>query len=120
MQTPNAKLGRQAERRAKKFLAAHNLSSVTENYRTRFGEVDLIMYDDTTLVFIEVRYRRKNTHGYAVESIDSIKQSRIIRTAYEFLKVHPHDGPVRFDVVTFDETLSAKPHWIKNSFDAEW
>ena len=120
MRTSTTELGRQAEQRAKKFLSARKLNLVDENYRTRFGEIDLIMCDGSTLVFIEVRYRRRSTYGRAGESIGRDKQSRIIRSAHEFLKTYPHEGPVRFDVVTFDGKPSARPEWIKNSFDAEW
>ncbi len=120
MQTSTIELGRQAEQRAKKFLSARELSLIEENYRTRFGEIDLIMHDGSTLVFIEVRYRRSSTYGCAGESIGPDKQSRIIRSAHEFLKKHPHDGPIRFDSVTFDGGPSAEAEWIKNSFDAEW
>lgn len=120
MEPPNLKLGRDAEKHAREFLTRRKLSAVCSNYRTRFGEIDLIMQDGDTLVFIEVRYRRSGAYGNAAESVGSDKQARITRCAHEFMKTHDHDGPARFDVVTFDGGVFQKPNWIKNAFEGDW
>lgn len=120
MDSPNAKLGQAAERHARDFLKKRNLSAVCSNYRTRFGEIDLIMRDGDTLVFVEVRYRCSNAYGDAAESVGANKQARITRCAQEFIKVRGHDGPARFDVVAFDGSVSRTPSWIKNAFESDW
>ena len=114
------KFGQLAERRARDFLVRRKLRTVAENYRTKLGELDLVMRDRDTLVFIEVRYRRSSTYGDAVESICADKRLKIIRAAHAFLKEHPHGDRVRFDVVAFDGAPDGTPTWIKNAFEAEW
>ena len=116
----NIERGRDAEQRAQAFLINHKLNVVTSNYRTRFGEIDLVMREGDTLVFVEVRRRNSHTHGSAAESITHNKQAKIIRTAHTFLETHHHRGPVRFDVITFDGATLSTPTWIKNAFEAEW
>ncbi len=120
MEPRNIERGRAAEQRAQSFLTKNRLHAIASNYRTRFGEIDLVMRDGDTLVFVEVRYRSNSAYGNAAEGISRDKQTRIIHTAHEFLRIHRHDGPVRFDVVTFDGALSESPTWMKNAFEAEW
>lgn len=113
-------LGRLAEDRALDHLRGHGLELVTRNYRCRRGEVDLIMYDDTVLVFVEVRYRRGEAFGGAAESVDWRKQTRLRATAEHYLAAragHPVP-PCRFDVVA----LTGPAHrprlsWIKGAFE---
>ena len=112
-------LGKIAEHHAEKFLADHNLKILARNYRSQYGEIDLIMHDVDTLVFIEVRYRRNQHYGSASESIDFKKQEKIIRTAHKFLKTYQHNRLIRFDVITFDGDLSTPSNWIQNAFEAE-
>jgi putative endonuclease len=91
---------------------------VAQNYRGRFGEIDLIMQDDAVLVFIEVRLRRNADFGGAAASIDSRKQQRIIRTAQQYLSALTRTPPCRFDVVLMDDALGQNVQWLKNAFDA--
>ena len=92
---------------------------VTANYRTRFGEIDLIMRDGNALVFVEVRQRRSAAFGSAAESITASKRAKIVRAAQAFLQTSGHVGPVRFDVIAFDGSAPAGPTWIKSAFEAE-
>jgi putative endonuclease len=68
------KHGVQAEILAAQYLQQRGLKLVTQNYRGRFGEIDLIMQDGASLVFIEVRLRRNANFGGAAASIDPPKQ----------------------------------------------
>ena len=84
------------------------------------GEIDLVMRDADTVVFVEVRYRRKNQWGSAVETVDWRKQKRLIAAAQHYLITHPHlvDQPCRFDVVAA-EGNPADPgayRWIREAF----
>lgn len=106
--------GKKAEDVACSFLIKNGLVLVTRNYRCRFGEIDLIMQDADMLVFVEVRYRKNNSFGDGAESVNQLKQRKLIFTANQYLLQHPHNGPMRFDVVA----LSAEhtPQWINNAF----
>ena len=70
--------GENAEEQADKFLINKGLKPVCRNYRCKQGELDLIMTDHQTLVIIEVRYRKTDQYGSALESVTRAKQSRII------------------------------------------
>ena len=116
----NGKHGELAEKQARAFLESRKLTTVTANYRTRFGEIDLVMRDDGTMVFVEVRYRSSKAFGGAVESVTLFKRAKIIRTAQIVLQTNHHKGPVRFDVVAFENASLQEPVWVKNTFEAEW
>lgn len=111
--------GRIAERLARRFLLDRGLTAVTANYRCRFGELDLIMRDARLLVIVEIRYRRRFTHGGPIESISAAKQRKIVRATQHFIRGHAawRNAPVRFDVVGLAGTLQAPDiRWIAGAF----
>jgi len=108
-------LGRSAEARAEAWLVSRGLAPVTRNWRCRFGEIDLVMRDGATLVFVEVRARAGAAFGDAAESITTAKQARIILAARHYLARHDIDAPCRFDAVLFD---AGATRWIKSAFEA--
>ena len=110
--------GAQAEKLAVQYLQQNGLKLVEQNYRGRFGEIDLIMQDGTTLVFVEVRLRRNGEFGGAAASIDMRKQQRIVSTAQQYLASLARIPECRFDVVLMDEIEQRNMHWLKNAFDA--
>lgn len=73
---------------------------VDRNWRTRYGELDIIMENDTHLVFIEVKTRRNKKFGEGFESVDEIKQDKLTTTAELFMMEFPTEKQVRFDVVS--------------------
>ena len=99
--------GAAAERIAAEYLSAHGLQILTQNYRCRLGEIDLIARDADTLCFVEVRYRRTETYGGPAATVDSRKQQRVVRAATHFLFTQGGDGrfPSRFDVVSITGEL---------------
>ena len=107
--------GVQAEQQAARYLQGQGLKPVVQNYRGRFGEIDLIMQDGATLVFVEVRLRRNADFGGAAASIDTRKQQRIVRTAQQYLAGLAHIPPCRFDAVLIDDHGM---QWLKNAFEA--
>lgn len=112
--------GRLAEDQALEFLREAGLKLLDRNYRSRYGEIDLIMEEGRTVVFVEVRYRRTDRYGSAAESVNPRKQSRLTLTAAGFLKERRLNRPARFDVAA----LSPGPDgvsivWIKGAFQAE-
>jgi putative endonuclease len=100
------------------YLQQHRLKLIEQNYRGRFGEIDLIMHDGTTLVCIEVRLRRNAEFGGAAASIDAHKQQRLIKTAQQYLARLAHTPPCRFGSVLLDGVKGDKVQWLKNAFDA--
>ena len=87
---------------------------MTRNYGCRHGEIDLIMQDKQTLVFIEVRYRQSAQFGGAAASVDHRKQKRIIATAQHYLQhKKPTAHAYRFDVIASDSTSI---QWIADAF----
>lgn len=107
--------GVQAEQRAAQYLQRQGLKPVAQNYRSRFGEIDLIMQDGAALVFVEVRLRRNTNYGGAAASIDAHKQQRIVRTAQQYLAGLAHTPACRFDAVLMDDRGM---QWLKNAFEA--
>ncbi len=108
--------GLQAEQWAVQHLQQQGLKLITQNYRSRFGEIDIIMQDKDVLVFVEVRLRRNADFGGAAASIDTRKQQRIIQTAQQYLGSLKHTPPCRFDAVLID-AVNKNFEWLKNAFD---
>ena len=108
-------LGQSAEARAEAFLAAQGLTPVTRNWRCRFGEIDLIMQDGATRVFVEVRLRSRSDFGGAAASVTPAKQRKLLAAARQYLSTLKPLPPCRFDVIAL--TGNAAPEWIKNAFD---
>ena len=113
--------GAQLEGVARSFLEQAGLTLVSHNFRCRLGEIDLVMRDHDTLIFVEVRGRGSTRFGSPAETVTQAKQMRLIRAAQIFLRTHPEfaDWPCRFDVVALaTKQRSARAQWIKNAFDA--
>lgn len=110
--------GVQAEQHAAAYLQRHGLRLLAQNYRSRSGEIDLVMQDGDTLVFVEVRLRSHADFGGAAGSIDQHKQRRIVRTAEHYLAKLPHLPPCRFDALLMEDTLGKNLVWLKNAFGA--
>lgn len=112
------KRGAEAEDRAAQHLAQQGLTLLQRNYRSRHGEIDLIMQDHGTLVFIEVRQRSRTDFGGAAASIVAAKQARIIATAQHYLTTLKRVPPCRFDAVLLHGAEDARIEWIKGAFEA--
>ncbi|BCM25904.1 YraN family protein [Methyloradius palustris] len=112
--------GSQAEKLAAVYLQEQGLKLVTSNYHCRFGEIDLIMRDDKTLIFVEVRLRSSTLFGGAAYSINASKQKKLIITAEHYLQQHTAVAKLacRFDTILMDKTSAQNMQWIQNAFDA--
>ena len=108
-------LGQSAETRAEAFLQTHGLKPLARNWRCRFGEIDLIMRDGATLVFVEVRLRSRADFGGAAASVTANKQRKLLAAARQYLATLKTLPPGRFDVVALSS--SGAPEWIMNAFD---
>ena len=86
-------------------IALRHLSSlgydlVKRNYRTRYGEIDLILRDGETIVFVEVKLRRDTGYGDPLDSVTTRKQEQVRAIAEQYLnEIEPEFEALRFDVV---------------------
>ena len=88
MTTPRSRLGALGETVAAAHLEAQGLNVVDRNFRTRYGEVDLIAEDSGTLVFVEVKTRRSLAFGAPEESVTPRKRARLAKVAAAYLQLH--------------------------------
>lgn len=111
--------GRKAEQLARQLLEAQQLKFIDSNYHCRFGEIDLIMLDkNNTLVFVEVRYRKNQQFGGAIESITHSKQNKLRLTASHYLQKKNSNKNARFDVVLLSSLSdNTQINWIKSAFE---
>lgn len=107
-------LGDDSELKALRYLEARGCQLITRQYRSRAGEIDLIVEDNDTIVFVEVRYRKDTSRGTGAETITTAKIRKIIRTAHYFLIKHKQfkHHACRFDVISMDDSID----WIKRAF----
>lgn len=98
---------------------ARRLTLVARNHHTRYGELDLVLTDGTTLVVAEVRYRSGDAYGTAAETVTHGKQKKIITATRDFLSKNRkwQNAPVRFDVVGV--SASGELDWIEQAFLGE-
>lgn len=113
------KSGTYWEKAAENFLRKQGLKLLQRNFSSRFGEIDLIMEDEKTVVFIEVKYRKSNRHGSGADAVTFHKQGRISRTAAWYLAKNPYraESVCRFDVVSIDPKKGDQGiAWIRGAF----
>jgi len=110
------KLGSEAETLAADYLQQQGLTKIASNYSCRFGEIDLIMRDGKTLVFVEVRMRSNPNFGGAGESITASKKLKLGRTAEHYLQRFGGTA-CRFDAILMHKPGTQDIEWIRNAFD---
>ena len=104
------------ELKARRWLEGKGLRFVAANVRGRGGEIDLIMKDGQTIVFVDVRYRQSSRFGGAAASVTLAKQQKLLQTAHLWLARHNGSFDTvdcRFDVVAFTGNAI---DWLKNAF----
>ena len=107
--------GTWAEDIAAAFLVKRGLKLLERNYRCRFGEIDLVLRDSRTLVFVEVRYRSSHSFGGAGESITTSKRKKLLRAARHYMAAHSAFPACRFDAVLLNGDTTAVD-WIVDAF----
>lgn len=115
------RLGERYEALACEHLQASGLRLLARNFSTRHGELDLVMRDRDTLVFVEVRYRAGNRHGDGADSITARKRQRLVIAAEQYRQAHPRIAALacRFDVVALSgPAQTPQIDWLRNAFDA--
>lgn len=107
--------GDTGERKAANFLKKKGYKILEKNYKSKFGEIDIIANNrDNVLIFCEVKTRSSNSFGYGYESVNKTKQSKIIRTAEFYISTNYKTNSLcRFDIISIDEQ---KITHIENAF----
>jgi len=113
--------GAWGEALAAQFLQKKRYRIVATNYRSRFGEIDLIVSNRQFLVFVEVKLRKSDCFASAFEYVDARKQDRIRTTAQIYLSEFPTNLQPRFDVIEIyapegTETRYPEIHHMEDAF----
>lgn len=108
--------GVEGEDLAAQYLESQGLRILARNYRTRYGEIDLIAKDKDTWVFVEVKFRVLASPLSAIEAVTVSKQKKIVGAALSYMKKHHlHEQNLRFDVITLE---AGQIDWIPNAFES--
>lgn len=114
--------GAWGEALAAQYLQKKRYKVVATNYRSRFGEIDLIVCDRKYMVFVEVKLRKSDRFAQAREFVDYHKQNRLRTTAEIYLSEHPTQLQPRFDVVEIyapqgTETVKPEIYHLEDAFE---
>jgi putative endonuclease len=110
-------VGMQGQKIAEEYLTSRRCEILERNYRTRFGEIDLIIRDGQTIAFVEVKLRRTLRFGTPAEAVTKVKQKKIKRVALYYALRHNPNAAYRFDVVEI-LSLSGQKTMINHITDA--
>ena len=118
--TTSTNKGNITERYAEQYLSLQGLTLIEKNFHCRRGEIDLIMRDGDTYIFVEVKYRKNAGFGGAISAISASKQQKIKYCVTFYLHqagLNEYNTPCRIDVVVLEGDIS-KPQitWLKNAF----
>lgn len=110
--------GVQGEQNAENALTQQGMTVLARRYRAEDGEIDLVMQDGETIVFVEVKARPQSRAGQGMLAVTPTKQRRICHAAMRYLMAHDRlNAPARFDVVEI--TRDGLRH-VKNAFMAQF
>ena len=110
------KLGQLYEQLALAYLQQPGLQLLQQNYQCKAGEIDLVMRERDSLVFVEVKYRASTAFGGAVAAVTRAKQQKLLRASRWYLQQHKAaDQPCRVDVLTIEGQPPYQYNWIKNA-----
>lgn len=100
------------EQKVARYLQAKGLTLVTQNFKAKCGEIDLVMRDKATWVFVEVKYRADSSRGTALEQFTAQKRRKLTAAMYVFMakyKLDPNHIEHRIDLVAIDGN---KAQWL--------
>lgn len=95
------KLGNKGENEACKFLEKNEFKILKKNYRSRYGEIDIIAEDGDYIVLVEVKTKIIFDQGSPEEMVDSHKQKKLLLLARELQSIYPNNN-IRIDVIAID------------------
>lgn len=92
--------GARGEAVAAGYLEGLGMRVAAKNFRTRYGEIDIVALDGDTIVFVEVKYRARRGYGSPHEFVTGFKMERIKKAAWRFVEINKlFDAFMRFDVI---------------------
>ncbi len=109
-------IGEKGEELAIAYLKKEGYTILNRNYKTPFGEIDIIVKDKNTIVFVEVKSRCNLSFGRPFESVNFRKQERLRRSALFYLKNLKKEEAIRFDVISI--ILKSEGHEIEHIKEA--
>lgn len=111
-------IGKAGEDFAVKYLKKNKYTILNRNYRSKFGEIDIIAHNKTYIIFVEVKTRKYNSMTRPVESVTFAKQQRILKTAYCYMQSTNLNLQPRFDIceIFCCENKPVKINYIDNAF----
>ncbi|WP_132526227.1 YraN family protein [Phorcysia thermohydrogeniphila] len=111
--------GREGEKIASRYLLKRGYSIIRRNYRSSYGEIDIIAFDPSTktIVFVEVKLRKKGAQSTPLETVNRTKQKKIIKTALKFLnETELTYEAVRFDVIGIEDGEISTVFHVEDAF----
>lgn len=115
LRTDKQRTGDEGEEQALAHLRHAGLQLVQRSFLCKGGEIDLIMRDQTHLVFVEVRKRKSAAFGGALASVTHSKQRKLVHAAQVYLKNIKPQPACRFDLVAIE---GEKLLWLKDIISA--
>ena len=121
MSKERLRLGKCGEEAAVDFLKEQGYNIIARNYKSPFGEIDIIARDKDTLCFVEVKTRHSQRFGSPEEAVTAFKRRQIAKSALSFLKERALlDKKARFDVVSIIYAKgNTKKDLIKDAFELD-
>ena len=112
-------LGSNGEQLAKQFLEKSGFEILDENWVFKKSEIDLIVYKDSKIIFVEVKTRKNNNFAEPEDFVNLNKQKQMALAADEYIHLMGHQHEIRFDVISVLFDNFGKPI-IKHIEDAFW
>jgi len=111
----NTKKGKVGENLACNYLVKNGYKIIERNFRSKFGEIDIVALDGKTLCFVEVKWRKNSNFGSGLDSISFRKKQKIILAAKQYLLDYQVNDLTRIDVLSIDGEVG-EYILIKNAF----
>lgn len=112
----NKRLGQEGEKQAVKYLKKHGYKILERNYKTHFGEVDVIARKGGVVAFIEVKTRLSDIFGTPSQAVNSARQRKYVQAAKFYFAGEILDCTVRFDII---EIFRGQLNHIENAFSVQ-
>jgi len=107
--------GQYYEVKAEDFLKEQGLKPITRNFWCKLGEIDLIMQEQETIVFIEVKYRRSQQYGGALHALTLTKRNKLKKAIQYYIQQQQlQNSPLRVDFIAINGQNPYQFNWIKN------
>ncbi len=97
--------GRTGESAAAKYYESLGYEVVSNNYRFKRAEIDLIVKKESLLIFVEVKYRKNEKYGYPEEFVSDNQKQLILTAANQFIEENNWEANIRFDIIAINAEM---------------